>query len=220
MGAKVSKHHEYLTPQENHLHIFNNSMLVSDKESGFILSKKFGKAGDFKIKDALGRKIFNVIGTESRFSNERIISNEDGPLLIIKKKPIGLFGKTYNVFSPQDSTKPLITIHSHFKIAFTRLSVKIIDINTGVKCKIILQGDLLNRSAKMFKGNPKKGGEPIGLLNKSLSLRSIISKEYTIIISAGIDQLLMIVLALVFDEIHTETDNNNKSKKTRFTLEI
>lgn len=216
MGAKLSKQHEYIVPQENHLHVFNNCMYVSDKESGFVLSKKFSKAGDFKIKDALGKKIFDVIGTESRFSNERIISNDQGPLLIIKKKPIRLFRKTYNVYSPQNSSKPLVTIHSYFKIAFTRLSVNIHDLNTGVRCKVILQGDFLNRSAKIFKGNPKDNGEPIGLLNKSLSLRSIISKEYTIVISAGIDQLLMIALALIFDEIHNETDN----KKTRFTLEI
>jgi len=220
MGAKVSKQHEYIVPQENHMHIFSDSMYVSDEESGFVLSKKIGKAGDFKIKDTLGKKLFDVIGTESRFSNERIILNEDGSLLIIRKKPIGFFGKTYNVFSPHNSCEPLVTIHSHFKIAMTRLSVKVHDMNTNIKFKIVLQGDFLNRSAHIYKGNPNDNGEPIGILKKSLSLKSIISKEYTIVISAGIDQLLMIALALIFDEIHTETDNNKKSKKTRFTLEI
>lgn len=215
MGATISKQHEYIVPQKQHLHVFKNCEFCSNQESGFILSKKIGSLGDFKIKNELGNKIFNVISNEFRFTNEKVIYNDDGPLVIIKKKTLGLLGKRFNIYSPDNSKKPLMTITSHFKITLTKVSVIIKDINTGLKSKIILQGNLLNNSAHIYKGNPKKNGEPIALLNKSVSLRSIIAKEYTITIASGMDQLLMIIMALIFDDIHTDTD-----KKTTFTLQI
>jgi uncharacterized protein YxjI len=217
MGASISKQHEYIVPQPQHIHVLNDCNFCSYQESGFVLSKKIGTEGDFKIKDEQGNKFANVINKKFRFTNEKTIYNDDGPLVVIKKKPMGIFGKSYNVYSPQNDRKPLLTITSHFKIALTKVSVKVHDLNTGIKFKIILQGDFLNRSAKIYKGNPKKNGEPIALLTKCLTLRSIISKEYTITIASGVDQLLMIILSLIFDDIHTE---KKQDKKTTFSIEV
>jgi hypothetical protein len=210
MGTSISKNHEYILPYCNDLNVLYQEY-CEELKSGLILSKRIGTIGDFKVKNEMNEKILNI----TRSGNEIIISNtENIPLLIIKKKKMNILGKSYHVYLPQNISTSILTVKSHFKIAFTSISVKVND-NTGKKCKVVLKGDLLNRMGHIYKGNPKKGGAPISIMNKSFSLRSLLSKEYVIHISGGIDQLLMIILTLIFDELHTK-----HKKQTNFSFEI
>lgn len=160
---------------------------------------------DFTIRDAhTGVVWFRINGSVFSLREKKTLVDANNVAIANMKEEFFSFTPSYNVFAGSDSRTPLFDIECKFSLFETFLRVSFVDVVTGERCIMGLEGDWVHRRALIWLDRGKTGVRtPVGKVFRPLSTGGNLllgTQDYYLEIAPNVDVALMTLICVVLDE--------------------